>query len=119
MFNAQAQMQADRMNAMMFDRTYNQLIGQARDAQTAEKQAALTNIINNYSKYNQDENLKSLYLDNLQSAFEIGKDRPFSMTVDPDGRPVFSFDNLPNRATTETTTENKKPKTKSVKKSPK
>ena len=118
-FNAQAQMQADRMNAMMFDRTYNQLIGQARDAQTAEQQAALTSIINNYSKYNQDENLKSLYLDNLQSAFEIGKDRPFSMTVDPKGRPVFSYDTLPNQVTTETTTENKKPKTKSVKKSPK
>jgi hypothetical protein len=118
MFNAQSKMQSDMMNAQMFDRTYNNLIAQARDAQTAEQQAALTNIINNYSKYNQDENLKSLYLDNLQSAFDIGKDRPFSMTVDPKGRPVFSFDNVP-KTTTETTTEDKKPKTKSVKKSPK
>ena len=94
-FNAQAQQRADMMNAQMFDRTYNQLIAQARDAQTAEQQAAISNLIEKKAKYDQDENLKSLYLDNLQSAFEIGKDRPYSMTVDPQGRPVFSYGVLP------------------------
>ena len=99
MFNAQAKQQADYINAQMFDRTYNNLIGQARDAQTAEQQAALTSIANNYAKYNQDENLKQLYLDNLQSAFEIGKDRPFSFTLDPNGKPVFTYNNLPASTT--------------------
>jgi hypothetical protein len=94
-FNAQSQQRADMMNAQMFDRTYNQLIAQARDAQTAEQQAAISNLIEKKAKYDQDENLKSLYLDNLQSAFEIGKDRPYSMTVDPQGRPVFSYGVLP------------------------
>jgi hypothetical protein len=100
------------MNAQMFDRTYNQLIGQARDAQTAEQQAALTSISNNYAKYNQDENLKQLYLDNLQSAFEIGKDRPFSFTLDPNGKPVFTYNNLPA-----STTEAEQTKTSTAKKS--
>jgi hypothetical protein len=112
MFNAQAKQQADYINAQMFDRTYNNLIGQARDAQTAEQQAALTSISNNYAKYNQDENLKQLYLDNLQSAFEIGKDRPFSFTLDPNGRPLFTYNNLPA-----STTEAEQTKTSTAKKS--
>ena len=95
MFNAQSQQRADMMNAQLFDRTYNNLIAEARDAATAEQQAAITSIIKNKAKYDQDENLKSLYLDNLQSAFEIGKDKPYSMTVDPEGRPVFNFGIVP------------------------
>lgn len=95
MFNAQSQQRADMMNAQMFDRTYNQLIAQARDAATAEQQAAISNLIEKKAKYDQDENLKSLYLDNLQSAFEIGKDRPYSMTVDPQGKTVISYGVLP------------------------
>lgn len=103
MFNAQADQQANMFNAQMFDRTYNNLIAQARDAQTAEQQAAIASLANNYSKYNQDENLKSLYLDNLQTAFEIGKDRPFSMTLDKNGKPVFTFDSM-QESTTDTKT---------------
>jgi hypothetical protein len=103
MFNAQADQQANMFNAQMFDRTYNNLIAQARDAQTAEQQAAIAGLATNYSKYNQDENLKSLYLDNLQTAFEIGKDRPFSMTLDKNGKPVFTFDPM-QESTTDTKT---------------
>jgi hypothetical protein len=103
MFNAQADQQTNTFNAQMFDRTYNNLIAQARDAQTAEQQAAIASLTTNYSKYNQDENLKSLYLDNLQTAFEIGKDRPFSMTLDKNGKPVFTFDSM-QESTTDTKT---------------
>jgi hypothetical protein len=94
-FNAQSKQQSDMFNAQMFDRTYNNLIAQARDAATAEQQAAISNLIEKKAKYDQDENLKSLYLDNLQSAFEIGKDRPYSMALDPKGQPVFKFGALP------------------------
>jgi hypothetical protein len=94
-FNAQSKQQSDMFNAQMFDRTYNNLIAQARDAATAEQQAAISNLIEKKAKYDQDENLKSLYLDNLQSAFEIGKDRPYSMALDPKGQPVFNFGALP------------------------
>jgi hypothetical protein len=109
MFNAQSKMQSDMMNAQMFDRTYNNLIAQARDAQTAEQQAALTNIINNYSKYNQDENLKSLYLDNLQSAFDIGRQGASSFELAPNGMPRFYYDNMPKvqAETTQPTKESK------------
>ena len=117
MFNAQAQQRTDMMNAQMFDRTYNNLIAQARDAATAEQQASIVNLIDKKAKYDQDENLKSLYLDNLQSAFEIGKDRPYSMTVDPQGRPTFSYGILPAQVDMPTkgrTTKTKKDETKTT-----
>jgi hypothetical protein len=115
--NAQAQQRADMMNAQLFDRTYNNLIAQARDAATAEQQAAISNLVQKKAKYDQDENLKSLYLDNLQSAFEIGKDRPYSMTVDPQGRPTFSYGVLPAQVDMPTkgrTTKTKKDETKTT-----
>jgi hypothetical protein len=49
MFNAQAQQRADMMNAQMFDRTYNQMIAQARDAATAEQQAAIASLVQKQS----------------------------------------------------------------------
>lgn len=117
-FNAQSAMDTSRLNAAMFDRTYNNLIAQARDAQTAEKQAAVTSIINNYNKYNQDENLKSLYLDNLQSAFDIGRQGASSFELAPNGMPRFYYDNMSNvqnqqvDSTTTNTSNTKKSNTK-------
>jgi len=56
--NAQSRQQADYINSQMFDRVYNNMIGQARDAQTAEQQAALTSIANNVAKHRQQEEMK-------------------------------------------------------------
>lgn len=117
MFNAQAQQRANMMNAQLFDRTYNNLIAQARDAATAEQQAAIANLVQKKAKYDQDENLKSLYLDNLQSAFEIGKDRPYSITLDPKGQPTISYGILPAQVDMPTkgrTTKTKKDETKTT-----
>jgi hypothetical protein len=81
MFNAQAEMQKNRVNAALFDRTYNQLYAQARDAATAEKQQAITNLISNKAKHDQSENIKKAYIDNLTSSYLVGKDSPSSFEV--------------------------------------
>jgi hypothetical protein len=60
MANAQMKFQADQFNAGAFDKVYNNLVGQARDAQSAEKQAAVANLVNKKAKFEQDENLKAL-----------------------------------------------------------
>jgi hypothetical protein len=65
MANAQMKFQADQYNAGAFDRVYNNLVGQARDAQSAEKQAAVANLVNKKAKFTQDETKKSAYLDAL------------------------------------------------------
>ena len=81
MFNAQADIQKQRVNAASFDRTYNQMYAQARDAATAEKQAAITNLITNKAKHDQSENIKKAYIDNLTSSYIVGKDSPTSFEV--------------------------------------
>ena len=60
MANAQMSMQADQFNAQAFDRVYNNLIGQARDAQSGEKLAAVASLTEKRGKFEQDENLKAL-----------------------------------------------------------
>jgi hypothetical protein len=60
MANAQMSMQADQFNAQAFDRVYNNLIGQARDAQSGEKLAAVASLTEKKAKFDQDENLKAL-----------------------------------------------------------
>ena len=60
MANAQMSMQADQFNAQAFDRVYNNLVGQARDAQSAEKLAAVASLTEKRGKFEQDENLKAL-----------------------------------------------------------
>jgi hypothetical protein len=58
--NAQMTERAGQFNAGAFDKVYNNLIGQARDAQSAEKQAAVASLVNKKGKFEQDENLKAL-----------------------------------------------------------
>lgn len=56
-FNAQAKQQAEMFNAQNFDRVYNNMIAQARDAQTAEQQAAINSIIKNKAMYDRDQTM--------------------------------------------------------------
>lgn len=58
--NAQMTERAGQFNAGAFDKVYNNLVGQARDAQSAEKQAAVASLVNKKGKFEQDENLKAL-----------------------------------------------------------
>jgi hypothetical protein len=60
MANAQMSMQADQFNAQAFDRVYNNLVGQARDAQSAEKLGAVASLTEKKAKFDQDENIKAL-----------------------------------------------------------
>lgn len=91
MFNAQAEMQKQRVNAAMFDRTYNQLYAQARDAGTAEKLAAVNNILEKKSKHDQSENLKQAYIDNLTSAYNVGDRGPGSFDVVQGARNLVNY----------------------------
>ena len=60
MANAQMKFQADQYNAGAFDKVYNNLVGQARDAQSAEKLGAVASLTEKKAKFDQDENLKAL-----------------------------------------------------------
>jgi len=60
MANANSSFQADQFNAAAFDRVYNNSIAQARDAQSAEKQAAVASLVTKKGQFEQDENLKAM-----------------------------------------------------------
>lgn len=60
MANANSSFQADQFNAGAFDRVYNNSIAQARDAQSAEKQAAVASLVTKKGQFEQDENLKAM-----------------------------------------------------------
>lgn len=81
MANAQTRMQADQINAQYFDRVYNNLVGQARDAQSAEKQAAIASVTNKKAKFTQDETKKSAYINALMENYDV--DSKGNLTLKP------------------------------------
>ena len=60
MANANSSFQADQFNVGAFDKVYNNSIAQARDAQSAEKQAAVASLVTKKGQFEQDENLKAM-----------------------------------------------------------
>jgi hypothetical protein len=88
MANAQNRMQADQINAQYFDRVYNNLVGQARDAQSAEKQAAIASVTNKKAKFTQDETKKSAYINALMENYDI--DSKGNFTLKPGKNPVLN-----------------------------
>jgi hypothetical protein len=93
-FNAQSQQRADMMNAQMFDRTYNQMIAQARDAATAEQQSAISSLVQNKAKYDQDERLKE-FLSPIYAPTYDYNSRTNQTSVVP-GQPGFTSSDLTN-----------------------
>jgi hypothetical protein len=71
MANAQMSMQADQFNAQSFDRVYNNLVGQARDAQSAEKLAAVASLTEKRGKFEQDENLKAMGIPIVAPGYDV------------------------------------------------
>lgn len=108
MFNAQGQLSADQMNANSFNSVYNQMIGQARDAQSAEKQAALANMVEKSAKHDQSENLKQWYFNNGVHSFDADGNT-LQMELNPEGMPTFNY-NKPADKTITANTEDKKTK---------
>lgn len=88
MANAQMRMQADQTNAQYFDRVYNNLVGQARDAQSAEKQAAIASLTNKKAKFTQDETKKSAYINALMENYDV--DSKGNFTLKPGKNPVLN-----------------------------
>ena len=93
-FNAQAQQRADMMNAQLFDQTYNQMIAKARDAATAEQQAAISSLVQNKAKYDQDERLKE-FLSPIYAPTYDYNSRTNQTSIVP-GQPGFTSSDLTN-----------------------
>lgn len=102
MFNAQGQFSADQYNAGAFNSVYNQMIGQARDAQSAEKQAALANMVEKSAKHDQSENLKKWYFDNGVHSFDADGNT-LQMSLNPEGMPTFNYNKPADKEPTKTT----------------
>jgi hypothetical protein len=79
MTNAQAAFNADQVNVQAFDRVYNNLVGQARDAQSAEKQSAISSLVNKKGLYTQEENLKDAFITNLITNFDVDSEGNFKL----------------------------------------
>jgi hypothetical protein len=88
MANAQMRMSADQINAQYFDRVYNNLVGQARDAQSAEKQAAVASLTNKKAKFTQEETKKSAYINALMENYDV--DSKGNFTLKPGKNPVIN-----------------------------
>ena len=88
MANAQMKMSADQINAQYFDRVYNNLVGQARDAQSAEKQAAIASLTNKKAKFTQDETKKAAYINALIENYDI--DSKGNFTLKPGKNPIIN-----------------------------
>jgi len=67
--NAQMDFQAKQMNMNAFQSVHNNLMAQASDAQSAEKQAAIANLINKKAYFDQSESRKAAFINNLVPSF--------------------------------------------------
>jgi hypothetical protein len=94
-------MQADQFNANAFNSVYNNLVAQSRDAQSAEKQAAIANLVEKGAKNTQSENMKKWYFDNMVTSFNADGNN-MNMTLNPEGMPTFSFNKPADKAVTKT-----------------
>jgi len=80
---------ADRLNQGAFDQVYNNLVGQARDAQSAEKQAAIASLATKKGLFDQEENVKDAFITNLITNFDVDSKGNFKLK--PSGN--FSYSN--------------------------
>jgi hypothetical protein len=79
MANAEMSFSADRLNQGAFDQVYNNLVGQARDAQSAEKQSAISSLVNKKGLFTQEENLKDAFITNLITNFDVDSEGNFKL----------------------------------------
>lgn len=86
--NAEMSFRADAINAQAFDRVYNNLVGQARDAQSAEKQAAIASLTNKKAKFTQEETKKAAYINALMENYDV--DSKGNFTLKPGKNPVIN-----------------------------
>jgi hypothetical protein len=91
MANAQMSMSADQFNAQAFDRVYNNLVGQARDAQSAEKQSAVASLVDKRAKFEQDENLKAMGIPIVAPGFNVTSEG--QMTLPENMKAAFDYYN--------------------------
>lgn len=102
--NAELRFRADTANAGAFDSVYNDLVAQARDAQSAEKQSAISSLTNKKGLFDQEENLKDSFITNLITNFDVDSTGNFKLRPSGD----FSYNsNVPSKTTTTTKTAKK------------
>ena len=88
MANAQMRMSADQINSQYFNQVYNNMVGQARDAQSAEKQAAIASAVNKKAKFTQDETKKAAYINALMENYDV--DSKGNFTLKPGKNPIIN-----------------------------
>lgn len=91
--NAGSEFQADQVNAQSFDRVYNNLVGQARDAQSAEKIAAISSLTQKKGQFEQDENLKAMGVPIVAPGFNVNSTGQINM---PEGLKAYFDSYLDN-----------------------
>lgn len=105
--NAQMKMNANQLNMAAFDKVYNNQIAQARDAQSAEKQAALSNLITKKAMFDQSESRKAAFINNLVPSFYTTSQGKMDLV---DGQLPFyfnQFNDYINNASNQTKTAKK------------
>ena len=77
--NASAKYSADVANANAFNQVYNGDVANARDAQSYEKNKQISSLVNKKAMFNQDEDKKSAYINNLIENYDIDSNGNFTL----------------------------------------
>ena len=86
--NASAKYSADVANANSFNQVYNGDVANARDAQSYEKNKQISSLVNKKAMFNQDEDKKSAYINNLIENYDI--DSKGNFTLKPGKNPFIN-----------------------------
>jgi hypothetical protein len=77
--NASSKYSADLTNANAFNQVYNGKVADARDAQSYEKNKQISSLVNKKAQFNQEENKKSAYINNLIENYDIDSKGNFTL----------------------------------------
>lgn len=89
LYNADAKFKADVYNADVFNQVYNDMYAGAKSAQGENRVAAMTNLVQNRAKWNQDENTKKFDLENTTPSLSTDKDG--NVIMNPNANPNMSW----------------------------
>lgn len=87
-FNIGARNQEQNMDVYGVNQVYNNLIPLAKDYAAGERIAAMSSLSNKEAKNRQNENMKSLYLDNFWQNYQVDENGNFVFT----GSDAFTYD---------------------------
>ena len=102
LYNADAKFKADVYNADAFNQVYNDMYAGAKSAQAENRLAAMTNLVQNRAKWNQDETTKKFLLENTTPSLSTDKDG--NVIMNPNENPNMSWSSSSTTTTSSPTT---------------